>query len=62
MSIYAEALATNHGRLLATGLHRLAGRYGIPGEDDLVDYYLTRGAPRPHPGPQPGPSLSAPLA
>ncbi|WP_433825975.1 DUF7380 domain-containing protein [Actinoplanes sp. CA-015351] len=44
MSFYAEVLAENHGRLLATGLLRLADRYGIPAEDDLVDYLLTRGA------------------
>ncbi|XVU23009.1 DUF7380 domain-containing protein [Actinoplanes sp. CA-054009] len=44
MSFYAQVLAENHGRLLAAGLNRLADRYGIPGEDDLVDYLLTRGA------------------
>ncbi|WP_405427691.1 hypothetical protein [Micromonospora sp. NBC_00617] len=44
MSFYARVVAENHGRLLATGLNRLADRYGIPSEDDIVDYLLTRGA------------------
>lgn len=44
LSLYAQVRAENYGRLLATGLYRFAERYGTPTEDDLVDYFLTRGA------------------
>ncbi|MFJ6953167.1 hypothetical protein [Micromonospora sp. L5] len=44
LAFFAEVRAENYGRLVATGMYRLADRYGIPTEDGLVDYLLTRGA------------------
>jgi hypothetical protein len=44
LAFFAEVHAENRGRLLAAGMYRLADRYGIPSEDGLVDYLLTRGA------------------
>ncbi|MFJ5543284.1 DUF4209 domain-containing protein [Micromonospora chalcea] len=43
MSLFAEVRAESIGRLMAEGLRRIADRYGIPGEDDLVDYLVSRG-------------------
>ncbi|RSM64560.1 hypothetical protein DMB66_19765 [Actinoplanes sp. ATCC 53533] len=44
MSFVAQIRAENYGRLLAEGLTRLADRYGIPTEDNLVTCLLSRGA------------------
>ncbi|WP_203711341.1 DUF4209 domain-containing protein [Asanoa siamensis] len=43
MSLFAQVRAENIGRLMAEGLRRIADRYGTPGQDDLVDYFLSRG-------------------
>jgi hypothetical protein len=44
MSFVAQIRAENYGRLLPEGLTRFADRYGIPTEDNLVTYLLSRGA------------------
>jgi hypothetical protein len=44
MSFAATMRAETMGRLLAEGLGRLAARYGIPGEDELVEYLTDCGA------------------
>ncbi|MFC7535560.1 hypothetical protein [Actinoplanes sp. GCM10030250] len=44
MSFVAQIRAENYGRLLAEGPTRFADRYGIPTEDNLVSYLLSRGA------------------
>lgn len=43
MSLFAEVRAENIGRLMAEGLRRIAARYGVPSEDDLVDHFVSRG-------------------
>ncbi len=43
ISLFAQVRAENIGRLMAEGLHRISDRYGIPDEDDLVDYFTHRG-------------------
>jgi len=43
MSLFAQVRAENIGRLMAEGLRRIADRYGVPSEDDLVDYFVSRG-------------------
>ncbi|GAA3450576.1 hypothetical protein GCM10018962_24090 [Dactylosporangium matsuzakiense] len=44
MSFFAGVRAENIARLTAEGLDRLAAHYGIPSEDDLVDFFMSRGS------------------
>jgi hypothetical protein len=43
MSFAARVQAENMGRFMAAGLDRIAERYGVPEEGDLVTYLVSRG-------------------